>query len=139
MTSPTYELQGAIVQRLKSNPALSSIIGGRVYDDVPRKNGEVSAQFPYVSFGPVDETSDDATCITGFEISIQLDVWSRAQGFPECRQIVDLVRRALLIEELELSVNSLVDFTHRQTMTMRDPDGITSHGVLNFVALVEQA
>lgn len=139
MTSPTYELQGAIVQRLKNDPALSAMIGGRVYDDIPRSNGQVSATFPFVSFGPVDETSDDATCITGFEISIQLDVWSRAQGFPECRQIIDLVRRALLNEELELTVNSLVDFTHRMTQTLRDPDGITSHGVLHFVALVEQA
>lgn len=139
MTSPTVELQTAIVTRLKNDAALSALVDGRIYDHVPLTNGKTSAKFPYVSFGPVDEISADATCITGFEITLQLDVWSRAQGFPECRQIVDLVRRALRNEELELTVNSLVDFTHRQTMTMRDPDGITSHGVLNFIALVEQA
>lgn len=138
MTSPTYELQGAIVQRLKNDPALSAMIGGRIYDQVPRENGQVSAQFPYVSLGPTDEVSDDAECVTGFEVSIQIDVWSRATGFPECRQIIDLVRRALLNEELELSDNSLVDFTHRMTQTLRDQDGLTSHGVMNFVAVVEQ-
>ncbi|WPM82077.1 DUF3168 domain-containing protein [Brucella pseudintermedia] len=63
MTSPTYELQGAIVQRLKNDPALSAMIGGRVYDTVPE-----GAEFPYVSFGSFDELSDDAECITGFEI-----------------------------------------------------------------------
>ncbi|RLL73846.1 DUF3168 domain-containing protein [Ochrobactrum soli] len=36
MTSPTYELQGAIVQRLKNDPALSAMIGGRVYDQGKR-------------------------------------------------------------------------------------------------------
>ncbi|KAB2700724.1 DUF3168 domain-containing protein [Ochrobactrum sp. Kaboul] len=133
MTSPSLELQKALYDRLKSDPALSSIIDGRVYDTVPE-----GAEFPYVSFGPFDELSDDAQCITGFEISIQLDVWSRSVGFPECRQVGDLVRRAVLSAEIELSDNRLVSISHRQTMTMRDPEGLTSHGIVNFVAFVEQ-
>ncbi|KAB2706476.1 DUF3168 domain-containing protein [Brucella lupini] len=134
MTSPSLELQRALYDRLKADPALSEIIGGRVYDIVPE-----GAAFPYVSFGPFDELSDDAQCITGFEISIQLDVWSRSVGFPECRQVGDLVRRAVLGATIELPDNRLVSINHRQTMTMRDPDGLTSHGIINFVAFVEQS
>ncbi|MHC5232807.1 DUF3168 domain-containing protein [Brucella sp. LJL56] len=133
MTSPSLELQKALYDRLKSDPALSAVINGRVYDTVPE-----GAEFPYVSFGSFDELSDDAECITGFEITMQLDVWSRKPGFPECRQVGDLVRRAVLSAEIELSDNRLVSISHRQTMTMRDPDGLTSHGIVNFVAFVEQ-
>lgn len=133
MTSPSLELQKALYDRLKAYPALSSAINGRVYDTVPE-----GAAFPYVTFGTFDELSDDAECITGFEITIQLDVWSRTPGFPECRRIGDLVRRAVLSAEIELPDNRLVSISHRQTMTMRDPDGLTSHGIVNFVAFVEQ-
>ena len=133
MTSPSLELQKALYDRLKADPALSEIIRGRVYDIVPE-----GAAFPYVSFGPFDELSDDAQCITGFEISIQLDVWSRSVGFPECRQVGDLVRRAVLGAAIELPDNRLVSISHRQTNTMRDPDGLTSHGIVNFVAFIEQ-
>ena len=133
MTSPTYELQGRIVALLKASSDLSALIGGRVYDRVPE-----GVQFPYVSFGPSDEISDDADCIDGFEVTMQLDVWSRAVGFPECRRIVDAVRKALPEDGILLADNALVTFSHRISRVFRDPDGLTSHGAMTFEAFVEQ-
>ncbi|NVM41939.1 DUF3168 domain-containing protein [Ochrobactrum intermedium] len=134
MTSPTYELQGQIVTLLKASPELTALIGGRVYDRVPE-----SPTFPYVSFGPSDEISDDADCIDGFEVTMQLDVWSRAAGFPECRRIVDAVRKALPEDGILLADNALVTFNHRISRVFRDPDGLTSHGAMTFEAFVEQS
>lgn len=133
MTSPTYELQGQIVTLLKASSDLSALIGGRVYDRVPE-----GVQFPYVSFGPSDEISDDADCIDGFEVTMQLDVWSRAVGFPECRRIVDAVRKALPEDGILLADNALVTFNHRISRVFRDTDGLTSHGAMTFEAFVEQ-
>ncbi|MPR62761.1 DUF3168 domain-containing protein [Ochrobactrum intermedium] len=133
MTSPTYELQGQIVTLLKASPELTALIGGRIYDRVPE-----SPTFPYVSFGPSDEVSDDADCIDGFEVTMQLDVWSRAVGFPECRRIVDAVRKALPEDGILLADNALVTFNHRISRLFRDPDGLTSHGAMTFEAFVEQ-
>lgn len=133
MTSPTYEFQGQIVALLKASSDLSALIGGRVYDRVPE-----GVQFPYVSFGPSDEVSDDAECIDGFAVSMQLDVWSRAVGFPECRRITDAVRKALSVESIELTDNALVTFNHVTTRIFRDTDGLTSHGAITFEAFVEQ-
>lgn len=133
MTSPTYELQGQIVTLLKADTDLASLIGGRIYDRVPE-----SPTFPYVSFGPSDEISDDADCIDGFEVTMQLDVWSRAVGFPECRKIVDAVRKALPEDGITLADNALVTFNHRISRVFRDPDGLTSHGAMTFEAFVEQ-
>lgn len=133
MTSPTYELQGQIVTLLKASPEITALIGGRVYDRVPE-----NPTFPYVSFGPSDEISDDADCIDGFEVTMQLDVWSRAVGFPECRRIVDAVRRALPEEGITMADNALVTFYHRISRVFRDQDGLTSHGAMTFEAFVEQ-
>ena len=133
MTSPTYELQGQIVTLLKASSDLSAIIGGRVYDRVPE-----NPTFPYVSFGSSDEVSDDAECIDGFTVTMQIDVWSRAVGFPECRRIVDAVRKALPEDGITLADNALVTFTHRISRVFRDNDGLTSHGAMTFEAFVEQ-
>nr|DAE48857.1 MAG TPA: hypothetical protein [Caudoviricetes sp.] len=133
MTSPTYEFQGQIVALLKASTELSALIGGRVYDRVPE-----GVQFPYVSFGPSDEVSDDAECIDGFTVTMQLDAWSRAVGLPECRRITDAVRKALSVENIQLTDNALVTFNHVTTRIFRDPDGLTSHGAITFEAFVEQ-
>lgn len=133
MTSPTLELQGAIVTRLKAQPAVTALIGQRIYDDVPAQ-----PVFPYVSFGPSDELTEDAECIEGFEISMQIDVWSRSVGFPEARQIADAVRQALHGYEFNLTSNALVTFQHRITRMFRDPDGLTNHAALTFAGFAEQ-
>lgn len=140
MTSPTLELQGEIVTALKANPGVAALVGARVYDIVPSEEDRVSktgAAFPYISLGPTDEVSDDTDCTDGFEITLQIDCWSRKQGFPEARQIADAVRQALK-PELTLTDNALVYLQHITTRTFRDPDGLTSHAALTFEAFAEQ-
>lgn len=134
MTSPSLEIQGAILSVLRSDSAVVAIIGQRSYDSVPP-----TPVFPYTSFGPSDETSDDADCITGFEISFQIDCWSRKPGYPEVRALADAVRKAIHGQEFDLTVNKLVLFEHRQTRFLRDSDGLTSHAAMTFTAFVEAA
>ena len=133
MASPSFELQVAIVTRLKATAAVTAFVGNRVYDSVPD-----NPVFPYITVGEGDETSDDADCIDGLEISLDIDVWSRGSGFPEAKKISDEIRKALKTSELTIPTNALVYFRHRQTRFLRDPDGKTSHAVLQFEAFVEQ-
>jgi len=133
MASPSLELQGAIVARLKAWAGLSGTVNGRVYDAVP-----AGAAFPYITVGEGDETSDDADCIDGFEISLDIDIWSRANGYPEAKRISEEVREAIKSADLTLPTNALVDFRHRQTRFLRDPDGLTSHAVMTFEGFAEQ-
>ena len=133
MANVEKELHGAIYERLTTDPALSSLINGRVFDDV-----SASATFPYVVIGPVDSVEDDADCITSLEVAQQIDCWSRATGFPECKRVVDAVRAALHDYSFDLASNALVFFEHRTTRITRDPDGLTSHGILGFEAVIER-
>lgn len=133
MSSPSLELQAAIVKRLKSVADVTALISSRVYDRVP-----TGPTFPYVSVGPKQILFDDIGCQTGFEIFIQLDAWSRSPGFQEAERIAETVRAALHRYDFSLTDNALVSFEHLQTRVLRDPDGLTSHAVIEFVALVEQ-
>jgi hypothetical protein len=131
---PDLELQGLIVNRLKADPALVSLVGNRVYDVAPE-----NAPFPYVTYGPTFTVQDDAECIDGHEVSIQLNSWSRAVGFPECKRINDAMRACLHdVDGLALTQNALVYLLHRQTQTVRDPDGLTNHGIVTLSAYVER-
>jgi hypothetical protein len=135
MANLELELQSTIVARLKADPTVTALIAGRVYDSVPQ-----GATFPYVTIGPVDAVSFDPDCITGFDVAQQIDCWSRAVGSPEVKKIVDAVRAALHDQEaaMPLSTNAMAFFEHRNTRITRDPDGLTSHGILGFEAAIER-
>lgn len=131
--SPELELQGVLVAALKADPDVAALVGARVYDTVPR-----DTDFPYISLGPMEARTDDAECITGFMIFSQIDVWSQAVGYPEVKRLIDAVRHAIHDQDLSLTVNALVFIEHQTSRILRDPDGLTSHGALDFVASVER-
>jgi hypothetical protein len=130
---PDLELQGVIVQTLRADPAVTALVAQRIYDRVPE-----DSPFPYIAYGPSDSVEADAECIPGVDISVQIDVWSRAVGYPEAKRIAAAVRAALHDADLVLAENALVTIQHRQTINQRDPDGLTSHSFLMFAAYVEQ-
>lgn len=139
MASPSWELQVAIVTRLKADATLTALIGVRVYDHVPRgADGAVTADFPFVGIAGSDELQDDATCQTGYEITMNLDVWSRKPGFVEAKQIAHAVVKSLHNWDAPLPTNRVITLQHRQTRMFRDPDGLTSHGVVELVAVVTE-
>jgi hypothetical protein len=132
--SPTLELQGAIVARLKATGAVTALVGSRIYDPVPE-----GATFPYVSMGPADEIQIDADCVDAVEVTFILDAWSRESGFVQVSRIADAVRDALHKYVPTLSINALVEINHAITRRFRDPDGKTSHAVMEFTATIETA
>lgn len=133
MASAKLELQGAIVPRLKADAALTTLIGGRVYDQPPSP-----VTYPYVTIGEAQTIRDDATCISGGRVFLTLHGWSQAVGFPEVERIADAVVESLHLAPLMLATNRLISLMHLQTRTFRDPDGLTSHAVIEFVANTEK-
>lgn len=145
---PTYELQLAALNALRASTALVAIVGNKIYDRVPERTAggilvpDVTS--PYISFGPVTsvpDEADDSDCITSEEITFQIDVWSwgagLAYGSVQTRQICGLVKKALHKADLELTTNALVSIRHELTRILRESDGITNHGVIQFTAQVE--
>lgn len=134
MASVELELQAAIVPLLKADATLTGLIAARVYDQPPS-----GAVFPYVTIGEAQTLRDDASCFEGGQVYLTLHTWSRAVGYPEVRRVADAVVDALHLAPLTLPTNRLTSIMHRQTRTFRDPDGLTSHAVLEFVVNFDRA
>ncbi|MQX70088.1 DUF3168 domain-containing protein [Sinorhizobium meliloti] len=136
MASPELELQGAIVARLKADVGLMALVNG-VYDQPP-DTAFATPKESYVTIGEAQFLRDDATCVNGGEVYLTLHAWSRKVGFPVAKQIADAVAESLHLAPLTLATNRLISIMHRQTRVFRDPDGLTSHAVIDFVANVEK-
>ena len=138
--SPSFELQQLVYNTLLTDAGLLAEIAGRVYDRVPRATplGAVTAEFPFVSFGPHSYIPDDYDCVVAGEHTLQIDVWSRKPGFPECKRIADLVKKALHDVDLMMAENALASILVESVGFVRDADGLTSHGVVLVRASVEE-
>ncbi|MDH3232199.1 MAG: DUF3168 domain-containing protein [Alphaproteobacteria bacterium] len=138
MTSPTDELQVAMVARMEAFGPLTTLVALRIYDRVEEADRN-DVDFPYVAFGRVDEIRDDAECIKGFDIRMQIDCYSREPGKAECLQIADAVQLALHDEELILPDNALVSLAHVRTVCQQVKGDIqTTHAAVIFDAFAEQ-
>lgn len=129
------DLQRLYYTTLTGTPAIMALANG-VYDKITTT--PFGAKTAYISFGPTDSSEDDADCIYGQTVTMQIDVWSRAVGSLEAKTLTDLVRRALHRKSLELSDNALADTNVEATRVFRDPDGITTHGIVTVTALIEE-
>lgn len=132
MSDPAAAVQAAYVARLKAQvPAVSN----RVYDRAPQ-----NVAFPYVQIGDIQTVEAGADCIDGTEVFVTLHVWSRAVGRVEARQIASSCRLALheWLPDLTSANFRCVEHMHRDTRTLDDPDGITSHSVATFRLLIDR-
>ncbi len=132
MSDPALAVQKAYVARLKAEV---SGVSSRVYDRVPQ-----SVAFPFIQLGEFQTVEDGAECIDSKEVFVTVHVWSRAVGSVEARTLNSAVEEALheWIPDLEADGFLCIEHMHRDTRTMLDPDGITSHGVLNFRLLIDR-
>jgi len=132
--SVSVALQDLIIFTLKADPKVSALVGDRVYDGPPEK-----PTFPYISMGASDFRTDDAECINSREETIQIDCWVRRNGrkWP-CKEIVDAIVGALRNVTGELSNGTLVSLNIELSRILDDPDGITTHGVVQVTGLIDE-
>lgn len=133
MASSDLELQGAIVARLKARSTLTAFVAQRIYDRPP-----TNAPFPYVEYGESQVLRDDVTCLKANLIYVKIHVWSQySGGFKELKEVINEVVEALDDAPLVLPSHRLVSLTRQDTRHFKDPDEVTTHGVVEFVARVE--
>jgi hypothetical protein len=132
--SVSVSLQDLILAKLQADAGVTAIVADRIVD-----GPDEDTEFPYISFGPMDFTPDDADCIFGREETVQLDCWSRDQGrkWP-CKQLVDAVKAALHDTEGELTAGALVQMRVTLIRVFDDPDNLTAHGVVQVTATTEE-
>lgn len=140
MSEPSLALQGAIVTALKASASVSALIAARVYDRVPKPVPPATEPiFPYVTLGDDETLADHAECLEGsVEVTATIDVWSRTIGKVEAKAIAGAVVTALNGQALSLTGYRLVLIEHQSSRHLDDPDGLTSHSVVTFRALIDE-
>lgn len=136
MSDPSLALQGAINVKLRADIVA---VFARVLDHVP-----AGVTFPYIEIGEFQTVDDGAQCHDGVEVFITLHVWSRPgtkrPGQVEAKTIAGAVRTSLHEAELDLGSDwQFLEIAHQDTRFLKDPDGLTSHAVLTFRALIAAA
>ena len=135
--SVSVALQDLIRDTLKANASVMALVTD-VFDNVPGEPARWGRKNAYISFGPIDVIEDDAECIIGGAHAVQLDCWSRKVGDVYCKQIVDAVKSALHEVDAELADYGLLQMRVTMRRVFRDPDGLTSHGVVTVEADIEE-
>lgn len=131
------DLQRALFARLTSYAPLTALIAQRVYDRIPP-----AATMPYVTIADAQVIEDGADCIEADEVNFDIHVWSRPTntGSLEAKAIAGLLRKALHGFDLPLSDDNLtIDLAFTDARFLRDPDGLTVHGVVSFRLLSQSA
>ena len=121
MSDKSFEVQQALFSTLTT----ADVADGRIYDHVPQ-----NVQFPYVQVGETDAQPDDLSGTVGISEFVTLHVWSRYRGQKELKQISAAVQDAVHGQDLTMSGRTSALAWVRDVRTMRDPDGLTRHGVI---------
>ena len=147
MADPAEALQRAVFAALRSSTELADAMGGvaRVYDSVPPPDpNEPEAEYrqrvrmPYLVIGDDEFVDDSTTCERAWEANVTVHIWSRADGRVEAKRIGAIVRELL---DAALTIDGFICTEHefRDATYPKDPDGVTTHGVVQHRYLIDPA
>ena len=129
MSIGQFALQSSIYTALNVS-AITTTLACGVYDEVVEGNS-----YPFITLG--EETAIDYSTnnLVGAETTINIHVWSRYKGSKQTKLIMDKVHDLLHDVSLTVSGVNLINLRFEYSDIMRDPDGITRHGVMRFRAI----
>jgi len=131
MSIGQFALQTTIYSTLANDNTLTSTLSAGVYDEVLE-----GASYPFVSLG--EETAVDYSTkdTDGGETTINIHIWSQYKGAKETKQIMDRIHDLLHDSNLSVTGFNLINLRYEFSDIMRDPDGVTRHGVMRFRAII---
>jgi len=129
MSVGQFALQSSIYTALNVS-AITSTLSCGVYDEVVEGNS-----YPFITLG--EETAIDYSTnnLVGAETTVNVHIWSRYKGSKETKEIMDKIHDLLHDVSLTVTGVNLINLRFEYSDIMRDPDGITRHGVMRFRAI----
>lgn len=127
---------------MRAGRTLRQLVMDRIIDQVPDLAGRVydrateDTPYPYASMGPSYRTDASVECVAAEEWTLQVDIWHSKSSKGVLEDIVDDVKAALKGWTDHTRLNSH-PFSIGLMRVMDDPDGVSSHGVIQIEALIE--
>lgn len=88
--------------------------------------------FPYVTLGEFVGDQADTLAEQGVNLDITVHVWSRQPGMQQTQELMTRAKDALDRQRLPAAGFQWVDTIWTYAQTLREPDGVTRHGILRF-------
>lgn len=139
MASPAMQksafgpVQTAMFTTMTGDSALSTLVGGRIYDDVPQNQ-----VFPYVNFGSWTSIPYLTHERGGEEVTITLHCWSVYRGWSELQGIVEQLNRLFGNSDLVVQGYDVVKSYYEYSALLRQLDDVR-HAPVRYRLLVQEA
>ena len=130
MALHAFALQEALYSRLNGDGTLGSLVTG-VYDAVPE-----DTVLPAVVIGTRTTTDDGTNTLDARDYVFNIDVWSAYSGMKEIKNIMKQVYALLHESSLTVSGASLVNLRFEFSDIINENDGLTTHGLQRFRAVI---
>lgn len=131
MSTGQFALQQALYTALNTDTTLATTLGAKVYDDIPQNSA-----YPIVQIGQDDSLDYSTKDEAGMDMTVNLHIWSRSHGSKEAKNIMDRVHTLLHDANLSVTGFNFVNLRFEFSDIIRDPDGITRHGIMRFRAVI---
>ena len=131
MSIGQFALQASVYSALNGDNNLTSTLGAGVYDEVLE-----TASFPYVAIGEDNVLDYGTVNEDGGDFTLTIHVWSQYHGSKEAKEIMDRVHSLLHDSSLSVTGFNLVNLRFEFSDIIKDPDGITRHGIMRFRAVI---
>lgn len=126
-----YAIQQALHGILSSDTELAGMVTG-IFDFVPAKT-----DYPYVTLGDSRATDQSTQNQRFTQLSLTLQIYSRARGRKEADQIMQRIHTLLDGAALVAEDFQIVDLRYTQSQIDLLRDGLTYLGKIQFNAFVE--
>lgn len=132
MASSSYDLVLYARDRLLKDAPVAALVADKVWYRAPE-----DAVYPYIAGFETDGLRDDAQCLDGLNVTLQIHVWTLGGIDPlqTAREIAHAVAEALHHADMPLPSGNLLTLNHRGEQVFYDRDGLTGHAVVEFRAL----
>jgi len=130
MSDHSLELQKSIFNALDGDSTLQNLVTD-VYDFVPENTA-----FPYVKVGEETSLDNGTKTLQGNEHTLVIHTFSRYRGSKEVKEIMSRIYTLLHESSLSVTGASLVNLRFEFSDVIKENDGLTSHGLQRFRAIV---
>lgn len=134
------EILIATIAALKADAALTGLLSSyngspSVFTHVPQKLKE---GYPWVTIFGIESNQFDNDATLGFDSTMTVHSWSNQRDMAEINNIKAAIYNVLHNNDLTYTGYSNVEFCQEFETTLRDPDGITLHGVQRFKIIMQE-
>ena len=130
MSDHSLALQKTVFDALDGDSTLQSLVTD-VFDFVPE-----TTAFPYVKVGEETAVDNGTKTLQGNDHTLVIHTFSRYRGSKETKEIMSRIYALLHESSLTVSGASLVNLRFEFSDIIKENDGLTTHGLQRFRAVI---